>query len=68
MALQNALELHTKKAWSPGRRATHIVILEGMEEVASQFAIISWSARGIANATYVVWRILQETGDKEARY
>lgn len=38
---------------------THVVILEGMEEVASQFTIISWSARRIANATYVVWRILQ---------
>lgn len=41
---------------------THIVILEGMEKVASQLPVVSWSARGIANATYVVWRILQEMG------
>lgn len=34
-----------------------IVILEGMEKVASQLPVVSWSARGIANATYVVWRI-----------
>lgn len=46
-----------------GKSHTHrhaggiIVILEGMEEVTSQFTIISWSARGVANATYVVWRI-----------
>lgn len=40
---------------------THIVILEGMEKVASQLPVVSWSARGIANATYVVWRILQES-------
>lgn len=48
---------------SPGRQAlTHIVILEGMEKVASQLPVVSWSARGIANATYVVWRILWEMG------
>lgn len=44
-------------------RVTHVVILEGMEEVASQFAIISWSAWRIANATYVVWRILWGGGE-----
>lgn len=33
-----------------------------MEKVASQLPVVSWSARGIANATYVVWRILQEMG------
>lgn len=42
-------------------RGTHIVVLEGMEKVASQLPVVSWSARGIANATYVVWRILQKT-------
>lgn len=44
----------------PREALTHIVILEGMEKVASQLPVVSWSARGIANATYVVWRILQE--------
>lgn len=42
-------------------QGTHIVVLEGMEKVASQLPVVSWSARGIANATYVVWRILQKT-------
>lgn len=46
----------------PRQALTHIVILEGMEKVASQLPVVSWSARGIANATYVVWRILWETG------
>lgn len=45
----------------PRQALTHIVILEGMEKVASQLPVVSWSARGIANATYVVWRILWET-------
>lgn len=44
----------------PREALTHIVVLEGMEKVASQLPVVSWSARGIANATYVVWRILQE--------
>lgn len=44
----------------PRQALTHIVILEGMEKVASQLPVVSWSARGIANATYVVWRILWE--------
>lgn len=44
----------------PREPLTHIVILEGMEKVASQLPVVSWSARGIANATYVVWRILRE--------
>lgn len=46
----------------PRQALTHIVILEGMEKVASQLPVVSWSARGIANATYVVWRILWEMG------
>lgn len=47
---------------TPRQALTHIVILEGMEKVASQLPVVSWSARGIANATYVVWRILWGTG------
>lgn len=38
---------------------TYIVVLEGVEEVPSQLAVVSRGAWRIANATYVVRRILQ---------
>lgn len=50
----------------PREVLTHIVILEGMEKVASQLPVVSWSARGIANATYVVWRILWEMEGRQS--
>lgn len=38
--------------------AAYIVVLEGVEEVSPQLAVVPRGARRIANATYVVRRIL----------
>lgn len=37
---------------------TYIVVLEGVEEVPAQLAVVSRGAWRVANATYVVRRIL----------
>lgn len=43
-----------------GEGRAYIVVLEGVEEVSAQLAIIPRGAWRIANATYVVRRILQK--------